>query len=586
MRKHKLTLLAALLVCCFCLVCFKISTLREQFAEESDLAATAIFERGNAGAIQSDGDSKAGSASSAVTSATNSRSKFHGTSSEPSSSVRDNASVVLREAGVVPDLVDASPGPTFLDASFAALFAGRVARVKKNRSSSSSLAAAVDANDPSWINPMIFTSNNLTWKLAPEISVTRVENACILKSGLVVESAEYERKVAGRANPPEYYKYKFDHWFWSDALKNIETHCFERERTYSDSYISLVQIYQEHYQHVVFDTLPKLSFLCGLFGKLRSAAEENSENSNRSNSPPKILVKSQVQKQLVREVCTASYDVGLREDDFAVWGSLGSGRLAVDAKVAYIPQFQPGKLQMGMAQVGILKPLGREALNWDGSGPIRILYLQRNREEKARRVTNEARIFEVLNSDIAKRAHIKWETFHSTKDWREDRLKVEQAHVILGPHGGAMGNMFFADQNACVIEFTPVCALKKKGENERPCYLGMALSLGLRYFAIKPESFTFTGPMVMDEELVLAAVLKCIEEKRKGSADFGKTVLSSYVVKSNAGQGAAAWTARSDICPGKGLVKEMHVAHDALPHQGEGPGAAGGGAASETNQGW
>ena len=63
-----------------------------------------------------------------------------------------------------------------------------------------------------------------------------------------------------------------------------------------------------------------------------------------------------------------------------------------------------------------------------------------------------------------------------------------------------MANMIFAPVNTTVIEFLPLTHLKTRGENERPCYFGLARGMGFNYHAVEPSDFGFDKPMTVPIE--------------------------------------------------------------------------------------
>ena len=100
---------------------------------------------------------------------------------------------------------------------------------------------------------------------------------------------------------------------------------------------------------------------------------------------------------------------------------------------------------------------------------------------------------------------------YPTGDWRANRAALANASVLVGPHGGAFANMVFLPENATVLEFSPVVRLWKRGENPRPFYLGLAVGLGLTYYALAPnEPVSFDGgPMTVPVD-DLRALLRLI----------------------------------------------------------------------------
>jgi len=148
-----------------------------------------------------------------------------------------------------------------------------------------------------------------------------------------------------------------------------------------------------------------------------------------------------------------------------------------------------------------MKPLGSSSASttakaYNQNHNKTVVYLSRGTNGK-RSVKNEAKVL-----DIMKSLGFKVEVPHLQNNWRVDRHIIETADIIVGPHGGALGNMIFAQPGTKIVEFLPLVKLRKQGENSRPCYYGLALSLGLDYEALEPtnsEPFDFDQPMIIDE---------------------------------------------------------------------------------------
>jgi capsular polysaccharide biosynthesis protein len=71
---------------------------------------------------------------------------------------------------------------------------------------------------------------------------------------------------------------------------------------------------------------------------------------------------------------------------------------------------------------------------------------------------------------------------------------LSNATMLIGPHGGAMGNMAYACRDVRIVEFIPTKSLVK-----RPCYSLTAGTLGLDYANVNTHKFDFDrGTMVVD----------------------------------------------------------------------------------------
>ena len=57
--------------------------------------------------------------------------------------------------------------------------------------------------------------------------------------------------------------------------------------------------------------------------------------------------------------------------------------------------------------------------------------------------------------------------------------------------------MIFAPINTTILEFLPLTKLKTTGENERPCFFGLANGMGFHYHALEPSDFHFDSAMTI-----------------------------------------------------------------------------------------
>lgn len=336
------------------------------------------------------------------------------------------------------------------------------------------------------------------WPLARSFEVYKVGSSQVgatvyNANGLVV-------KLGDKAIGDEGMKaYHFNKWYWGiDSTDEKLQSLVKKEKIqYSSitqqqcddtkSYFSFLQRDQDSFQHIVFETLPKLSLLCDFLS-----------NNADQDTPVVILVNSLLQQELIQEVCPS-----LDNNRFEIYSDSYASSCYI-----YVPiwnQYPPNKndpLQMGMTQRGIMKPLGSSSASttakaYNQNQNKTVVYLSRGTNGK-RSVKNETKVL-----DIIKSLGFKVEVPHLQNNWRVDRHIIETADIIVGPHGGALGNMIFAQPGTKIVEFLPLVKLRRQGQNSRPCYFGLALSLGLDYEAIEPEEpFDFDKPMVIDEDQV------------------------------------------------------------------------------------
>ena len=336
------------------------------------------------------------------------------------------------------------------------------------------------------------------WPLARSFEVYKVGSSQVgatvyNANGLVV-------KLGDKAIGDEGMKaYHFNKWYWEidstdEKLQSLakkekmqRSSNTQQQCDNTKSYFSLLQRDQDSFQHVVFETLPKISLLCNYLS-----------NNTDQDTLIIILVNSLLQQQLIQEICPA-----LDNDRFEIYYDSYASSCYI-----YVPiwkQYPPNKndpLQMGMTQRGIMKPLGGSSASTTAKAYNQnktVVYLSRGTNGK-RSVKNESKVLDIIRS-----LGFKVEVPHLQNNWKIDRHIIETADIIVGPHGGALGNVIFAKPGTKIVEFLPLVKLRRRGDNSRPCYFGLALSLGLDYEALEPinsEPFDFDKPMIMDEDKV------------------------------------------------------------------------------------
>ena len=292
----------------------------------------------------------------------------------------------------------------------------------------------------------------VVWKTPQSSTISRIRNAQITTDGLVSNATDV---------------YTFGKWYWRQAsAKHVRmsrpTHVENR------AFLSLVQIYNEVFQHIVFDTLPKVVFACRFI---------------QCRPDITVLVMNNLQRDLVAEYCR------IDKSRFMV---LKSALCAIDI---FVPHFVGQDLQMGMIPANSMKTLGFQ--NATGS---RVIYVAR-KVGTMRSISNEVSVLAALREIFPGLV-----VMSPTNNWRQDREVFAEASIIIGPHGGGMANMIFAPINTTIIEFLPLRTLKRLGENSRPCYFGLAHGLGFRYFSVEPDGFGFDKTMHISIRMLVDTV--------------------------------------------------------------------------------
>jgi len=343
------------------------------------------------------------------------------------------------------------------------------------------------------------TYQGAVWPLARNFEVYKVGSSQV--GATVYNSDGLVVKLGDKAIGDEGMKaYHFNKWYWEiDSTDEKLQSLIEERKTQrssntqqqcddTKSYFSFLQRDQDSFQHIAFETLPKISLSCDYLS-----------NNVDQDTPVVILVNSLLQQELIQEVCPA-----LDNNRFEIYDSYAS------SCYIYVPtwkQYPPNKndpLQMGMTQRGIMKPLGSSSASttakaYNQNHNKTVVYLSRGTNGK-RSVKNEAKVLDIIRS-----LGFKVEVPRLQNNWKIDRQIIETADIIVGPHGGALSNMIFAQPGTKIVEFLPLVKLRRRAENSRPCYFGLALSLGLDYEALEPtnsEPFDFDKPMIMDEDKV------------------------------------------------------------------------------------
>jgi hypothetical protein len=291
---------------------------------------------------------------------------------------------------------------------------------------------------------MVHRVGDINYNLPQKLCSPVVENATMTDNGFV-----YNKSIQLDAGK----------WYWKKK-QALEVSSPERMLTYSETFFSFVQIWQDVFQHIVFDTLPKFAAICKLLLNMESY---------------KIIVVGLLQQELMQAVCP------ITNERFVLKKKLMLGNNLIR------PIFWSGDFKMGVTPQDVLNPLGGHV---PGS---KIIYLPRPKSMK-RRVENEKDVLELLKHRYGKFLQV----YIPKDNWKDDREVFKHAKVIVGPHGGAMSNMVFAPSGTKIIEFIPLDELAQNDGNDRPCYMGLANALGFNYTYVNTLKFSFEGPMQVD----------------------------------------------------------------------------------------
>jgi hypothetical protein len=184
--------------------------------------------------------------------------------------------------------------------------------------------------------------------------------------------------------------------------------------------------------------------------------------------------------------------------------------MVVYADRVMFPQFMPTLGEIGLYPRDLLRPIQKRFGLLDPVPTDRVIYLQRP-HHFPRKVANEEALLNRLRKMLAGSGY-ELEVFEGPKlEFEDDLERFRRARVILGPHGGAMANMAFAQPGTHVIEFLPIYRNYREAETKhdsRAMFWGLAQAAGLDYWTVEPDRFAYEERqgMVVDVEEVAAIV--------------------------------------------------------------------------------
>lgn len=253
-------------------------------------------------------------------------------------------------------------------------------------------------------------------------------------------------------------RYTFGYWYFKkDADKLVASSA--NSKFEPGTFVSFMMIWQDAFQHNSFDTYPRAQYACSYL---------------KRHVYLRVVVTCELQRDIFIEACT------LNHDRFKIYNGPFS------AKTIYAAVYATPTL-MGIIPSASIKSLGSQ-LQRGG----RVIYMPRQAGQK-RSVSNEDEVIDLLQV----RYGSKLDVFRPTNDWRKDRSAFAQAGLVIGPHGGAFGNMIFCPLRTIIVEFLPILRLSQSEKNPRPCYMGLAKGLDFEYHALEVVDFSFDTPMLV-----------------------------------------------------------------------------------------
>lgn len=277
-----------------------------------------------------------------------------------------------------------------------------------------------------------------------QAAIERVMGATITKpNGLVYDSIKQ--------------RHSFGYWFWKDVDIKDETD-FQHFRVA----ISFVRIWEWTFQHAAMGSFTKAKYFC--------------DRLMEHDIP--IIVSNKVQMQVIQTACPP-----ISNSRFKFFQSK-----AIKVDVLYVfhwivgGEYNQGVLTLAASPPSIVK--------LDPSPTVDTLfYMKRDISLGKRYVVNDQQVQEVLKGAALRRG-LKYRVFDG------DIKELKRAAYLVGPHGGAIANLIYTNDQTKVVEFIP-----KEGLKKRPCYELLSKTLSLEYHNVEPTTFDFdSGGMVVDIE--------------------------------------------------------------------------------------
>ncbi|BCU09094.1 hypothetical protein [Sicyoidochytrium minutum DNA virus] len=120
--------------------------------------------------------------------------------------------------------------------------------------------------------------------------------------------------------------------------------------------------------------------------------------------------------------------------------------------------------------------------------PFRVLYAIRGTDVRFRRVKNEVEVVSEL-LEWSRRKGLKFSVFKATSP-KGDRDEVNQAVLLIGPHGGALANCGFLPRGGTCVELGGTMEQFRA----RPCFKHICRGLALDYRRVTGKDFGYYKP--------------------------------------------------------------------------------------------
>jgi len=170
---------------------------------------------------------------------------------------------------------------------------------------------------------------------------------------------------------------------------------------------------------------------------------------------------------------------------------MAAEKYAVHANLAFY--LHADRRILGVYPRNSLRPIQRKLGVLDTVEKKYILYLRRGHRRK---LENEKNLLEIMHKIWDSTPYEMIDYRH--KSTQNDLETFRAARVIWGPHGGAFGNLVFAQPGTHVLEVT---AMHTPGSGDnRWMYWGTANAAGCHYWNMEPKEYHHDSPIMIDEE--------------------------------------------------------------------------------------
>jgi hypothetical protein len=175
-------------------------------------------------------------------------------------------------------------------------------------------------------------------------------------------------------------------------------------------------------------------------------------------------------------------------------------------------QYMPSLGEIGMYPRHQLRPIQRRLGLLELVKQDRVIFLQRP-DNFSRRVANQDILLARVRQALAGTG-LELEVFEGPMlEVQDDVARFRRAKIILGPHGGAMANIVFAQPGAHIIEFLPIYRMYREGQDSRAMFWGLAQAAGLDYWTVEPDKFAYEEPegMVVNVDETVAIIHRVLD---------------------------------------------------------------------------